>query len=81
MDNENKIIELLEQRYESFLLNKKQLANIMSLSLSTIDSLLRDGSTQLPAHIKMGQGDKSAIRFTVTDVARFLGRDNSDKEV
>lgn len=72
MDSENKIIEMLEKKYKTFLLSKKQLAEIMSLSISGIDNLLANDSNKLPKHIKMGQGNKSAIRFSSISIARFL---------
>lgn len=75
MDNENQIIEMLEKKYKSFLLSKKQLAEIMSLSISAIDNLLAKDSAKLPKHIKMGQGSKSAIRFSVISIASFLTND------
>ncbi len=75
MDSENKIIEMLEKKYKTFLLSKKQLAEIMSLSISGIDNHLANDSNKLPKHIKMGQGNKSAIRFSVISIARFLTKD------
>lgn len=75
MGNENKIIEMLEKKYKSFLLTKKQLAEILSLSVSGIDNLLARKSENLPEHIKMGQGAKSSIRFSVISIARYLSKD------
>ena len=80
MDNEKQIIEMLEKKYKTFLLSKKELAQVMSISISGIDNLLSSDSPKIPKHIKMGQGSKSAIRFSVIDVARFLvGTSNVSK--
>ena len=74
MDNENKIIEMLEQKYKAFLLTKKQLAEILSLSVSGIDNLLAKNSDNLPEHIKMGDSAKSSIRFSVISIANYLSK-------
>ncbi|QOY53038.1 helix-turn-helix transcriptional regulator [Candidatus Sulfurimonas baltica] len=76
MDNENKIIEMLEKEYKAFLLSKKQVAKIMGISLSSVDNLLSSDSNKLPEYIKMGDGLKSSIRFSVVCVAKFLSRSN-----
>ena len=76
MDNENKIIEMLENEYKAFLLTKKQVAKIMGISLSSVDNLLSSDSNKLPEHIKMGDGSRSSIRFSVISVAKFLSKSN-----
>ena len=72
MENENKIIEMIEEEYKTFLLSKKQLGKILSLSISGIDNLIANNPDKLPEYMKMGQGAKSSIRFSVISVAKYL---------
>jgi len=75
MDNRKIILEMLEKRFNSFYLTKKQLAEVMSCSLSTIDNLLKN-EINIPRHVKFGKGNKSSIRFTIVDIADFLTHDD-----
>ena len=78
MDTENKIIEMLEKKYKVFMLTKKQLSEVMGLSLSTIDNMLTKDTSKLPTYVKLGEGKKSSIRFGVIDVAKFLVRKDAN---
>ena len=81
MDNTNKIIDMLEKKYKTFLLTKVQLAEILSLSVSGINNLLSKNSDNLPEHIKMGVGAKSSIRFSIISIANYLSKDKELKNV
>ncbi|MFA6138738.1 MAG: hypothetical protein WC667_11705 [Sulfurimonas sp.] len=71
MNSEEKILAMLEEKYQSILLTKKDLAGVMSCSLSTIDNLLKHGKN-IPKYIKFGDTKNTSIRFLNTDVAEFL---------
>lgn len=71
MNSQEKILSMLEEKYGSILLTKKDLAQVMGCSLSTIDNLLK-GGINIPKHIKFGGAKNSSIRFCNTDVAEFL---------
>lgn len=71
MENTNqKIMETLEKKYPMFL-TKKDLAEIMSCSLSSINNLLKD-SANAPKRIKFANTKNSSVRFLNSDVADFL---------
>lgn len=65
------ILKILNEKYNSLLITKSQLAEIMNCSLSTIDNLLKEGKN-IPTPIKFGEGKNSSIRFNIVDVAEFL---------
>jgi len=77
MDTKNQIIDMLQKKYNVFMLTKKQLAEVMSLSLSSIDNMLANDRSKLPKFIKMGVGSRSSIRFNITDVAQFIAKEES----
>ncbi|MFA6144162.1 MAG: hypothetical protein WCW84_05115 [Sulfurimonas sp.] len=78
MSAQAKILSMLEEKYGSILLTKKDLSQVMGCSLSTIDNLLKIGKN-IPKHIKFGDAKNSSIRFCNIDVAEFLA--TSAKEV
>ncbi len=53
------------------LLTKKELAEVMNCSLSSIDNMLKNGGN-IPKPIKFADTRNSSIRFLNTEVAEFL---------
>lgn len=64
------ITKSLEAKYP-ILLTKKDLAEVMNCSLSSIDNMLKNGGN-IPKLIKFADTRNASIRFLNTDVATFL---------
>ncbi len=71
----------LVDKYSKAGLTRKNLANELTCSLSTVDRSLKEGMG-LPSHIRIGSGERARIIFPIAEVARFLdeqliaGREN-----
>lgn len=61
---------MLEQ-YDD-VLTKKDLSQILKLSLSTLDTMCSRNPNQLPTSFKLGNAKNSPIRFLKGDVIDFL---------
>jgi len=70
LNPQEKILLKLEENYP-ILLTKKNLAEVMNCSLSSIDNLLKNNGN-LPKPIKFADTRNASIRFLNTEVAEFL---------
>ncbi|RLA73053.1 MAG: hypothetical protein DRG78_23025 [Epsilonproteobacteria bacterium] len=70
MNQLNEVLAMLKEKY-SMLLTKKELAEVMNCSLSSIDNMLKNGGN-IPKPIKFADTRNSSIRFLNTEVAEFL---------
>ncbi len=61
----------LAEKYSKAGLTRKDLANELACSLSTVDRLLRDG-IGLPSYKRIGNGARARIIFPIAEVARYL---------
>lgn len=61
---------MLEQYND--VLTKKDLSQILKLSLSTLDTMCSRNRDQLPTSFKLGDAKNSPIRFLKSDVIDFL---------
>lgn len=66
------IYQDLKSRYNKATLNKKELANEMTCSISTIDLNISKGIG--PSYLKMGTAKNATIRFNIIDVAEYLSQ-------
>ena len=67
---ENFLSEKLFAKYNSSVLNRKQVAEALNISLSQVDKLLRIG-IGLPKYKRLGK-KRGRIIFPITSVAKFL---------
>jgi hypothetical protein len=65
------IYDDLRTRYKASL-SKKNLADELSVSISTIDRLIASG-VGLPPYKKLSKSKNAKVIFNVIDVAKFLG--------
>ena len=70
MENTNIIYNSLRENY-NITITKKDLANILSSSVSFIDKCMMKGQN-LPNYKKLGSSKNSKIIFNLWDVAEFL---------
>ena len=70
MNPQEIILKNLTEKYP-ILLTKKNLAEVMNCSLSSIDNMLRNDGN-VPSPIKFSDTRNSSVRFLNTDVAEFL---------
>jgi len=70
MNPKELIIKRLEEKY-AMLLTKKDLAEVMNCSLSSIDNMLKNDGN-IPKPIKFADTRNASIRFLNTEVAEFL---------
>jgi len=61
----------LFKRYKKLVLNKRELAQEMGVSVSFIDKSLARGYG-IPNYIKLGHASNGMIMFNVVDVANYL---------
>ena len=69
---EKLLIELCNQGY-GVLVNKKQYAEIMGCSVSTVNTRISQG-LDLPKYIKDGKSKNAKVLFRLSDVADFILR-------
>lgn len=67
------IYQDLKSRYNKASINKKELANELGCSCSTID-LYMSKSIGLPNYKKLGNAKNSKVIFNIIDVADFLSQ-------
>ena len=65
------IEDSLYRKYNKATLSKKELAQELSIGLSTLNKYLAKGYG-LPNYIKMGDSFNSRVLFNIHDVAEFL---------
>jgi hypothetical protein len=70
MENTNIIYNSLRENY-NITITKKDLANILSSSVSFIDKCIMKGQN-LPNYKKLGSSKNSKVIFNLWDVAEFL---------
>jgi len=63
----------LKEKYKKATLKKSELANEMSISLSSINNYIARGYG-IPNYSKIGQSKNAIIRFNIIDVAEFLSQ-------
>jgi len=61
----------LKSRYNKATINKREMANELSISPSTIDLYMAKGYG-LPNYKKLGTAKNATVRFNIVDVAHFL---------
>lgn len=61
----------LKKQYGKLALNRAELAQVMNISLSFLDKLLREG-VGLPEYKRIGRSQKPRIVFPIASVAKFL---------
>jgi hypothetical protein len=65
------LLQLIFQKYNKATLTKKELAEELSISLSSLDNLLQ--SNQLPIrYIRLGDSQKAKYAFPIQEVSNFL---------
>lgn len=65
------IHEDLKQKYDKSTLTKKELANELNVSVSSINSYIVKG-TGIPEYIKIGTGKNGKVLFPLANVVSFL---------
>ncbi len=65
------IHEDLKQRYNKSTLTKKELANELNVSVSSINSYIVKG-TGIPEYIKVGTGKNGKVLFPLVNVVSYL---------
>jgi len=63
----------LQSRYKRATINKREIANELGVSPSTVDLYISKGYG-LPNYKKLGTAKNATIRFSVVDVANFLSQ-------
>ncbi len=66
--------QYLVEKYNRVGLSRNELGNELTISISTIDRLLKQG-IGLPSYKRIGNGVRARIVFPVGEVAEFLGQD------
>ncbi len=61
----------LKQRYNKSTLTKKELANELGVSVSSINSYIVKG-TGIPEYIKVGTGKNGKVLFPVVNIVDYL---------
>lgn len=63
----------LNQRYNKSTLTKKELANELGVSVSSINSYIVKG-TGIPEYIKVGTGKNGRVLFPLVNIVDYLSR-------
>ena len=67
------ILQVLTQKYNRVTITRKEFADELGVSLSTIDKLISNGSI-LPKLIKLGDSTNATARFNIIEVAQFISK-------
>lgn len=67
------IYDDLKNRYKRATISKKELANELGVSLSTIDNYIHRG-VGIPPYKKLGNSSNARVIFNLVDVANFLAQ-------
>jgi len=74
MDNKTQIIyDDLQTRYKKSTLSKREMANELGISYSTIDGYIAKGYG-IPNYKKLGNAKNAKVIFNIVDVAEFLAQ-------
>ena len=65
------IYQDLKSRYKKSTLSKKEMANELGISYSTIDGYIAKGYG-IPNYKKLGKAKNAKVVFNIIDVAKFL---------
>lgn len=71
--------EILFQRYSKVAVDRKEVAEILNISLSQVDKLLKAG-IGLPPHKRIGKSKRARIIFPITGIAEFLSLENTQQD-
>lgn len=72
MKSEDKLFCSLRERY-NITITKKELAEILSSSVSFIDKCIMNGKN-IPDFKKLGESKNAKVIFNLVDVAKFLAK-------
>ena len=73
--------ELLYKRFNKLLLTKKEVSEVLGISLSTIDNMIHNEVNYFPRSYKFGNKEsKGTIRFSINDIALYVSSHNEQKE-
>jgi len=67
------ILMVLTEKYNRVTITRKEFADELGVSLSTIDKLISNGSI-LPKLIKLGDSTNATARFNIIEVAQFINK-------
>ena len=67
------IYQDLKTRYKKATLSKKEMANELGVSTSTLDKYIKDG-IGTPNYKKLGKAKNAKVIFNIVDVAMFLAQ-------
>ncbi len=73
---EEKIYQYLLNKYKRTVLSKKDFANEINVTVSTVDNYIAKGEG-VPKYKKLGSSKNARMIFTIVDVASFLATDHS----
>lgn len=76
--NYQKKLEDLQSRYDKALLDKRELAKELNVSVSSISNNIAKG-VNIPNYVKLGNAKNASVRFSIVDVAEFIS--NSTYEI
>lgn len=68
----------LKEQFGKLALNRSELAQVLDLSLSFVDKLLREG-IGLPEYKRIGRSQKPRIVFPIGAVAKFLATSSTQQ--
>ena len=66
--NENVILNMLLNKYNKLMLSKKECANELGVSISTLDRMRKEGIGLLPISNKLG----NCVYYSIEEIAKFL---------
>ena len=70
-DQVKTILEELRERYGKATLSKREMANELGVSMSTLDLYISKGYG-VPNYKKLGKAKNAKMVFSIVDVAKFL---------
>jgi len=70
-DQAKTILEELRERYGKATLSKREMANELGVSMSTLDLYISKGYG-VPNYKKLGKAKNAKMVFSIVDVAKFL---------
>ena len=70
-DQAKTILEELRERYGKATLSKREMANELGVSMSTLDLYISKGYG-IPNYKKLGKAKNAKMVFSIVDVAKFL---------
>lgn len=74
------ILKYLLRDYNKLIISKKELANILKVSESTINNYISKNQG-IPKYKKLGESKNSKIIFNLIDVAEFLAQKKEESNV